>query len=62
MAQKVIVGTLLGGLKDEIVDAIRMIKPWTLRDVFELARMKDNAISKQRKHHKGIIYVRIGKD
>jgi hypothetical protein len=47
--QKALVGAFLGGLKQDIVSAIRMFKPKTLRDAIELARMRDENLSKSRK-------------
>jgi hypothetical protein len=47
--QKALVGAFLGGLKSDIVSALRMFKPKTLRDAIELARMRDENISKNKK-------------
>jgi hypothetical protein len=47
--QKALVGAFLGGLKSNIVSVVRMFKPKTLRDAIELARMRDENISKNKK-------------
>ena len=39
LTQKALVGTFMGGLRPEIVDGIRMLKPRTLKDAISLARM-----------------------
>jgi hypothetical protein len=44
--QKALVGAFLGGMKLDIIYAVRMFKPKTLRDAIELARMRDENISK----------------
>jgi hypothetical protein len=44
--QKALVGTFLGGLKQEIVFALRMFKLKTLCDAIELARMGDDNLLK----------------
>ena len=45
--QKALVGTFMGGLKSEIVEGIRMFKPKTLMEAINLARMKDEQLSRQ---------------
>jgi hypothetical protein len=47
--QKALVGAFLGGLKKEIVSSVRMFKPKTLQDAIELARMRDDNLSKERR-------------
>ncbi|RVW63197.1 Retrovirus-related Pol polyprotein from transposon 17.6 [Vitis vinifera] len=47
--QKALVGTFMGGLKAEIADAIRMFKPQSLKEVINLARMRDDQIARQRR-------------
>ena len=47
--QKALVGTFMGGLKAEIADAIRMFKPQSLKEVINLARMRDDQITRQRR-------------
>jgi hypothetical protein len=47
--QKALVGTFLGGLKNDIVSAVRMFKLKTLCDAIELARMRDDNFSKDHK-------------
>jgi hypothetical protein len=47
--QKALVGTFLGGLQQDIVYAVRMFKPKTLRDAIELACMRDDNLSRDRK-------------
>jgi len=51
--QKALVGAFLGGLKSDIVSVVRMFKPKTLRDAIELARMRDENLSKTRKNPQG---------
>jgi hypothetical protein len=48
--QKALVGAFLGGLKSDIVFAVRMFKPKTLCDAIELARMRDENNSKNKKN------------
>jgi hypothetical protein len=48
-SQKALVGAFLGGLKSNIVSAVRMFNPKTLRDAIELARVRDENISKNKK-------------
>jgi hypothetical protein len=45
LSQKVLVETFLGGLKEEILEGIRMFKPKTLRETIELARMQDDHLN-----------------
>jgi len=52
--QKALVGTFLGGLKNNVVSAVWMFKPKTLRDAIELARMRDDNLSKDRKTARGV--------
>jgi hypothetical protein len=47
------VGTFLGGLKKDIVFAIRMFKLKTLCDTIELARMGDDHLARDRKIARG---------
>jgi len=51
--QKTLMGTFLGGLKKDIVFAVRMFKPKTLRDAIELARMRDDNLSRDLKTTRG---------
>jgi hypothetical protein len=51
--QKTLMGTFLGGLKKDIVSAVRMFKPKTLRDAIELARMRDDNLSRDPKTARG---------
>ncbi|KAJ0024259.1 hypothetical protein Pint_07321 [Pistacia integerrima] len=44
------VGTFMGGLKAEIANGIRMFKPQSLRDTINLARMRDDQLSCQRRN------------
>ena len=39
----------MGGLKAEIADEIRMFKPQSLKEVINLARMRDDQIARQRR-------------
>ena len=39
--QKALIGTFLGGLKEEIASEVRMFKPKTLRETIEFARLMD---------------------
>ncbi|KAK8546572.1 hypothetical protein V6N12_027349 [Hibiscus sabdariffa] len=48
-SQRALVGTFMGGLKDDIADGIRMFKPKTLKDVVSLARMREEQLTRQRK-------------
>jgi hypothetical protein len=48
-SQKAFMGTFLGGLKQEIVSALRMFKPKTLHDAIELPQMRDDNLSKDRR-------------
>jgi hypothetical protein len=50
--QKALVGAFLGGLNSDIVSAVRMFKPKTLRDAIELARMRDENNSKTKKNQR----------
>lgn len=47
--QKALVGTFMGGLKTEISDGIRMFKPQTLKEVINLARMRDDQFARQQR-------------
>jgi hypothetical protein len=47
--QKALMGTFLRGLKQDIVSAVQMFKPKTLCDISELARMRDDNLSRDRK-------------
>ncbi|KAH9697380.1 hypothetical protein KPL71_023582 [Citrus sinensis] len=47
--QKALVGTFMGGLKPEIFEDIRMLKPRTLKEAISLARMKNDQLSRQKK-------------
>ena len=47
--QKALVGTFHGGLKQEIVFALRIFKPKTLREAIELAWMRDDNPSKDQR-------------
>lgn len=47
--QKALVGTFMGGLKAEIADGIRMFKPQSLKEVTNLARMRDDQLTRQRR-------------
>lgn len=47
--QKALIGTYIGGLKDNISDGIRMFQPKTLKAAIELARMKDEQLQRQRR-------------
>ena len=49
--QKALVGTFLGGLKQEIVSALRMFKLKTLCDAIELVQMRDDNLLKTRGLH-----------
>ncbi|KAK8563547.1 hypothetical protein V6N12_035693 [Hibiscus sabdariffa] len=40
-SQRALVGTFMGGLKDEIAGGIRMFKPKTMKDVVSLVRMRE---------------------
>ena len=39
--QKALMGTFMGGLKAEISEGIQMFKPQSLKEVINLARMRD---------------------
>ena len=39
----------MGGLKTEISDGIRMFKPQTLKEVINLARMRDDQLARQQR-------------
>ena len=43
--QKALVGTLMGGLKPEIANGIRMFKPKLLKEAISLARMRDEQLT-----------------
>lgn len=47
--QKALVGTFMGGLKSEISEGIQMFRPKTLKEVINLARMKNDQLSRQRR-------------
>lgn len=47
--QKALVGTFMGGLKSEIVEGIRLFKPWMLKEAISLARMQDEQLIRQRR-------------
>ncbi|KAH9697081.1 hypothetical protein KPL71_023462 [Citrus sinensis] len=47
--QRALVGTFMGGLKPEISEEIRMLRPKTLKEAIILARMKDEQLTRQRK-------------
>lgn len=47
--QKALIGTYIGGLKDNISDSVRMFHPKTLKATIELARMKDEQLQRQRR-------------
>ena len=47
--QKDLVGTFFGGLKTDISDRIRMLKPQTLKEAISLAWMKDDQLNRQRR-------------
>ncbi|KAL6322783.1 hypothetical protein AAG906_019052 [Vitis piasezkii] len=46
---KALVGTFMGGLKVEIADGIRMFKPQSLKEVINLARMRNDQLTRQRR-------------
>ncbi|KAJ0020279.1 hypothetical protein Pint_30953 [Pistacia integerrima] len=46
--QKALVATFIGGLNAEIADGIRMFKPQSLKDAINLARMRDDQLTRQR--------------
>ena len=50
--QKALVGTFMGGLKEDIASETRMFKPKTLFEAIELARIKDESMNKQRRQNK----------
>jgi len=43
-SQKTLVGSFMGGLKSKIPKVIRMLKPKTLKEAINLARMKDEQL------------------
>lgn len=47
--QKALVGTFMGGLKPKISEGIWMLRPKTLKEPINLARMKDDQLSRQRR-------------
>ena len=47
--QKALVGTFMGGLETNILDGMHMFKPQTLKDVIDLAWMKDDQLNKKRR-------------
>ena len=47
--KKALVGTFLGGLKQEIVSALRKFKLKTLCDAIELVHMRDDNLSKDQR-------------
>jgi hypothetical protein len=47
--QTSLIVTFLGGLQEKIADDMRMLKPSTLRDTIELARMKDDRLTRQQR-------------
>lgn len=47
--QKALVGTFMGGLNTEIADGIRMFKPQSLKDVINLAKMRDDQLTRQKR-------------
>lgn len=53
-SQRALVGTFMGGLKDDIADGIRMFKPQTLKDAISLARMRDEQLTRQRRNHRSV--------
>ncbi|RVW13640.1 hypothetical protein CK203_088827 [Vitis vinifera] len=46
---KALVGTFMGGLKAEIADGIQMFKPQSLKEVINLARMRDDQLARERR-------------
>jgi hypothetical protein len=51
--QKALVGTFIGGLKQDIISTMRMFKSKTLCDAIELARMRDDNLSRDWKTASG---------
>ncbi|KAA8524177.1 hypothetical protein F0562_010393 [Nyssa sinensis] len=47
--QSALIGTFLGGLRDEIAGEVRMAKPQTLREAIGVARMKDNQLMRRQR-------------
>jgi hypothetical protein len=47
---KALVGTFMGGLKSEIAEGIRMIKPHSLKEAFSLANENSHG------HHNSFVY------
>ncbi|CAL9238536.1 unnamed protein product [Arabidopsis halleri] len=47
--QKALIGTYVGGLNPEIADSVRMFRPKSLKEVLNLARMRDDQMQRQRK-------------
>ncbi|KAH9770474.1 hypothetical protein KPL71_012393 [Citrus sinensis] len=50
--QSALIGTFLGGLKEEIADEVRMARPQSLRDAIGIARMKDDQLTRRRRQGK----------
>ncbi|CAA0265790.1 unnamed protein product [Arabidopsis thaliana] len=48
-SEEALVGTFLGGLRDNIADHVHMFSPTTMRAVIKLARLRDEQIQKQRR-------------
>ena len=46
--QKALIGTFLGGLKEEIASKVGMFKPKTLWEIIEFAKMMDERLSRQK--------------
>jgi hypothetical protein len=51
-------GTFMGGLKRDISDGIRMFKPQTLKEAINLAWMKDDQFTHQRRFIRPVTPVR----
>ncbi|CAL9217878.1 unnamed protein product [Arabidopsis halleri] len=47
--QKALIGTYVGGLNPTIADSVRMFRPKTLKEVLNLARLKDEQMQRQKK-------------
>uniref|UniRef100_A0A6N2LLP3 Uncharacterized protein n=1 Tax=Salix viminalis TaxID=40686 RepID=A0A6N2LLP3_SALVM len=47
--QKALVGTFMGGLNTEIADGIHMFKPQSLKDVINLAKMRDDQLTRKKR-------------
>ncbi|KAJ0009674.1 hypothetical protein Pint_32978 [Pistacia integerrima] len=45
--QKALVGTFIGGLKPEVADGIRMFKPQSVKEAINLAKMRDDQLTRQ---------------